>query len=131
MPGPPRPEISTSSRDAGVVLDHDVRADRDHVRVAALDDLGVLEPRAQDRDLALEQALLVLRRVVLEVLGEVAVPARDRDRLDDLLAARPLELGELGEELVPLGRGQVLAHSRERTRESRPGRFGDTPSARG
>src|SRR5580765_2412974 len=88
-----------------------MRAHCDHVRVAALDDLGVLEARAQDRDLALEQALLVLRCVVLEVLGQVAVAARDGDRLHDLLAARPLELGELGEELVPLGRGQVLTHS--------------------
>ena len=52
----------------------------------------------------LEQALLVLRRVVLEVLGEVAEAAGGRDRLDDLLAPRALELGQLGLELRLLGR---------------------------
>jgi hypothetical protein len=48
--------------------------------------------------------------VVLEVLGEVAVPARDRDRLDDLLAPRPLQLGELGLELGVLLLRKVLSH---------------------
>ena len=69
---------------------------------------ALCEPRLQNRDAALEQALLVLRRVVLEVLGEVAVAARDRDRLDDLLPARPLELGELRHELIALGERQLL-----------------------
>ena len=62
----------------------------------------------QDRDPALEQALLVLRVVVGEVLGEVAEPACGRDRLDHLRPLRPLELGELGRERVSLRRGHRL-----------------------
>ena len=54
------------------------------------------------------------RRVALlgetRTLGWVAVPARDRDRLDDLLAPRPLELGELGLECGVLFAGHVLTH---------------------
>src|SRR5581483_2489266 len=100
---------------AGLVLDRDPRADRDHARNASLDYLGVLEPGAEDRDLALEQALLVLRGVVLEVLGEVAVTAGGRDRLDDLLAPRPLELRQLGLEPGVLVLRQMLSHSPERS----------------
>ena len=88
FPEPPRPEIQTSIRPPFPSSITTPRADPDDVGTAALDDLRVLDPRAQDGDLALEQSLLVLRGVVLEVLGEVAVPARDGDRLDDLLAAR-------------------------------------------
>jgi hypothetical protein len=47
--------------------------------------------------------------VVLEVLGEVAVSAGGRDRIDDLFTPRPLELGELGDEPRVLIPGQVLA----------------------
>ena len=73
------------------------------------------EPRPERPDPSLEQALLVLRSVVLEVLGEVAVLARGLDRLHDASAARPLELGELGLERRPLGLRQVLrpVHVRE------------------
>jgi hypothetical protein len=46
--------------------------------------------------------LLVLGRVVLEVLGQVAEAARGLDRLDDLDALRSLELGQLGLELCLL-----------------------------
>jgi hypothetical protein len=67
-----------------------------------------VESRLETRDAALEQALLILRGVVLEVLGEVAVGARDGDCLDDLLPARALELGKLGLELLALGARQLL-----------------------
>ena len=40
--------------------------------------------------------MLVLGGVVLEVLGEIAEAACGLDRLDDLGALRPLELGQLG-----------------------------------
>ena len=64
---------------------------------------------AQDRDPPLEQALLVLRRVVLEVLGEIAVTAGDGDRLDDRLPAGSFELGELGSGSCSCSaRGQLL-----------------------
>src|SRR5438445_13678509 len=43
-----------------------------------------------------EQRLLVLRGVVLEVLGEIAVPAGYPDRVDDLVPARAFELGQIG-----------------------------------
>ena len=75
-----------------------------------LDDDGGLEPRAQDRDPPLEQPLLVLGGVVLEVLREVAVAARDGDRLHDLGPLRPFELGELGGQLRVLLRGELLVH---------------------
>jgi len=68
----------------------------------------MVEPVAQHPDPPLQQALLVLRRVVLEVLGQVAEPARGPDRLDDLGAAGAFELGELGLELLLLGEGQML-----------------------
>ena len=55
------------------------------------------------------QPLLVLRGVVLEVLGEVAVRARGRDRLDDRPPLRPFELVELGLQRRMRSRGQDLA----------------------
>ena len=64
---------------------------------------------AQHPDPRLEEPLLVLRRVVLEVLGEVAVCARGRDRLYGFLPLRPLELGELGLELLVRSGRQQLA----------------------
>ena len=73
-----------------------------------LDGHRVVQPVLEQCDPALEHALLVLRRVVLEVLGEVAELARALDRLDDLEALRPLELRELGLEGRPLVRRQVL-----------------------
>ena len=97
---------------AVVALELDARADADDAARRGgllVDHLGRAQPLAENRDAALEQALLVLRRVVLEVLRQVAVPARDRDRLDDRLAPRPLELGELGRELLALGERQLLA----------------------
>src|ERR1035437_9994140 len=96
---------------AVVPLQLDPRADGDDPARRScnlVDPLRVLEPRAENRDPPLEQSLLVLRRVVLEVLGEVAVAARDRDRLDDRLALRALELCELGLELRALCAGQLL-----------------------
>src|SRR6476620_9135292 len=98
---------------AGLVLDHDPGADRNHLGVARFDDLRVVEPVSKDGDPPLEQRLLVLRRVVLEVLGELAVAARNANRLDDLLALRPLELGEIGREARMLFWCQVVGHSRD------------------
>ena len=78
----------------------------------------VIEAIAQRADTRLEQALLVLRRVVLEVLGEVTELAGRLDRLHGRLALRPFELGELGLEGGALIRGQVFgsrfAHETER-----------------
>ena len=71
----------------------------------------MVEPVAKDRDPPLEQSLLVLRRVVREVLREVALRAGHLDRLDDLLALRPFELFELGGEPRVLLRGQLVAHA--------------------
>ena len=94
-------------------------------------------------DPRLEQALLVLRRVVLEVLREVAELPRGLDRLDGGLAPRAFELGELRLEGGSLLGGEVLgprlAHvnetlvaglgSRTTTRESKGGTGGDRPRA--
>src|SRR5205823_11735071 len=93
-----------------LVLELDLRADRDR---AALRRLLVHEHRAvetiaQERNSPLEQALVVLRGVVLEVLGEVAEPPGGLDRLDGSRAARAFELGELGLQLRLLSLGQRL-----------------------
>ena len=109
---PPTLEISTVISSPSSRFRSTVGADGDDAarrRRVLVDHLGVLEPRAEDRDPPLEQPLLVLRRVVLEVLGEVAVTARRRDRLDDRLPLRPFELRELGLELLALRVRQLLA----------------------
>ena len=95
---------------AGLVDDDHVRSLGDDVRRALLDDLCVVEPVAEDHDPPLEQALLVLRRVVLEVLRQVAVGASGADRLDDLSALRAFELGELGGEASVLLPCQLVSH---------------------
>ncbi len=83
----------------------------------------MLEAVAEDADARLHQALLVLRRVVLEVLREIAMRPRGRDRLDDRLPLRPLELLELGDELRVRRRSQNLAvalhRPNDRSRRSR------------
>ena len=63
--------------------------------VAAVDDLGVLEDRFELADAALHVALLVLGRVVVAVLRQVAELARPLDRLGDLDAAPGGEVVEL------------------------------------
>src|SRR5262249_61328246 len=78
-----------------------------------------------DGDPPLQQRLLVLRCVILEVLGQVAVATRDTDRLDDLLAFRSLELGKLGREASVLIAGHLFAHAR---RPPVPGPCGWPPS---
>src|SRR5687767_3032325 len=70
----------------------------------------MVEPVAKDHDPALEQALLVLRGVVLEVLRQVAVGASGADRLDHLPAPRALELRELGGEPSVLLTCELLSH---------------------
>src|SRR5262249_18276189 len=69
---------------AVVPLEHHLRADGDDATRRGLllvEDRRVLEAVAQHPDPRFEQPLLVLRRVVLEVLGEVAVRPRRRDCL--------------------------------------------------
>src|SRR6476469_1678690 len=95
-----------------VSLELDARADCDDAARRGLllvDDRRVLEAMTQHPDPRLEQPLLVLRRVVLEVLGEVAVRPRGRERLYDLLPPWALELGELGLQLLVGGGRQQLA----------------------
>ena len=110
---------------AVVVFDLHARSDADLARVQhrLVDQHRVLEPRAQGSDARLEQALLVLRRVILEVLRQVAVLARSLDRLDDRLAARALELRELGGERLALRCRQLidsrLAHGHSIGRNAR------------
>ena len=108
MPEPPTALISTVSFWPAVALDVDDRADPDGVGVRVLDDLGAVEPGAQRADARLEQALLVLRRVVLEVLGQVAELARLLDRRDDLGSPRTFELRELLAQRRSLLLGQPL-----------------------
>ena len=72
------------------------------------DDDGPVEPVAQHPDPPLEQALLVLRGVVLEVLREIAEAARGRDCLDGLRAARPFQLCEFGLEVLLLRLRELL-----------------------
>jgi hypothetical protein len=92
------------------VLDHETRAYGDDACGGGSHDLRLVEPVAEDRDPPLEQSLLVLCRVVLEVLGKVAVAASHPDRLDDLVAFRPLELREFGHESRVLLAGHIFAH---------------------
>src|SRR5207342_1233543 len=95
---------------ARLVDDHYVRPLGNDVRRAVLDDLGVVEPVAEDRNPPLEQALLVLRGVVLEVLRQVAVRASGTDRLDHLATLRALELRERGGEASVLLSCEPVAH---------------------
>ena len=104
---------------AALVLHLDHRADADDAVLGLLDDDGVLDSMAQDRDPPLEQALLVLGVVIREVLGEVAEAARGCDRLDELRPLRAFQLGELrGQRIAlscghrlgcPLGHGSIMA----------------------
>src|SRR5439155_18854926 len=92
-------------------LEVDGRADRHDAarsRLVLVDHLGVLETRAEDRDPPLEQPLLVLRRVVFEVLGEITVTSGSRDRLDDGATLRPFEVRELGLELLAYCASELL-----------------------
>src|SRR5436190_77624 len=98
-----------------------------------VDHLGIVEARAQDRDPALEQALLVLRRVVLEVLGEVAVASRYRDRVDHRTPPRALQLRELCLELRALSSRELLplvSHAEKPSGRSRRSRRSSRPRRR-
>ena len=68
------------------VPEPDLRPDRDLARADLLlrDDARILEPLLERRDARLEMGLVVLRRVVLRVLGDVAELARDADAVRDL-----------------------------------------------
>src|SRR6188768_57438 len=95
---------------AVLVLDVDRRPDPDLAARGRrlVDDDRAVQAIANRPDPGFEQTLVVLRGVVLEVLGQVAERPGRRDRLDDLLAARPLQLGELRLEPLLLGRRHRL-----------------------
>jgi len=118
---------------AVVALELDPGADGDDAARGGgvlVDDRRVLQPVPQNPDSRLEQSLLVLRGVVLEVLGEIAVCPRRRDRLHGLSPLRPFELGKLGLELrvgggrqqlavfVPPGHGRASGRSRRSRRSN-------------
>ena len=72
-----------------LVRDLDDRAGADMVVGVVIDDARGVDPVTQLCDPRLQQALVVLRRVVLEVLREVAEPTSGGDRLDRGGSARP------------------------------------------
>ncbi len=96
---------------ASLVLDLDARADPNDVarfRRVLVDDHRAVEAIAKQSYSSLEQALLVLRRVVFEILGEIAEAASRCDGLNGLGTARSLQLGQLGLELFLLSNRQRL-----------------------
>src|SRR5206468_1632173 len=108
---------------AVLVLDLDARADADRLVGGGnvlVHDHRAVEPIAQHPDAALKQTLLVLRRVILEVLREIAEAAGRRDRLHGLGTPRSLELRELCLELLLLRLRQRLGLvTRHRSRLAR------------
>ena len=113
---------------AVLVLDVDRRPDPNLAARGRglVDDDRPVQAIANRPDPGLQQTLVVLRRVVLEVLGQVAEASGRRDRLNDLPAARSLQLSELRLEpffLVSRHRLRLVArHAAEgysRYRESR------------
>ena len=80
----------------------------DHARLGRLDDLGVLEQRLELADAPLHVALLVLGRVVVAVLREVAQLAGALDLGGDLDAAPRGEVVELGAQPVVRLLGQLV-----------------------
>ena len=99
---------------ASLVGELDDRPDADAVVRRVLDGDGAVQAFFQDVDAPLEEPLLVLRRVVLEVLGDVAELAGALDRFDDLPPPRTFELGELGLESGPLVRVGARLSARSR-----------------
>ena len=77
---------------AVLVLDLDDGADADVLDAFVLDGHRVVQPVLQQGDATLDHPLLVLGRVILEVLGEVAELAGALDRFDDLRALGAFEL---------------------------------------
>jgi len=79
-----------------------------------IDDMRMRELGLQSRDAALEKALTLFRRVVLRVLGEIAVRARLGDRSNGRGPVHRLEPMQLGSEFLSPGDSQgdlVIAHS--------------------
>src|SRR5207245_4140414 len=102
-----------------------LRPDRDLAGLDLLlgDHAGVLEPLLEHRDAGLEVGLVVLRRVVLGVLGDVAELPRDADPLGDLAATHGGEVLDLLLELLEALGGQndfLQAWSSWRPSETRP-----------
>ena len=85
-----------------LVMDLDVAADVDLVCVSLvlIDDLCVLQDVLDLLDTGLDITLLVLRRVVLGVLGEVALLAGLTDLLGNFLSLIDLEVVQLVLELL-------------------------------
>src|SRR5580765_1284020 len=81
---------------AVLVLEQDRRGEGDAVtRGGRLDDLGGADLALELGDAALDERLLLARRVVLRVLGEVAVRPRLGDGLDDDVPIDVLQAVEL------------------------------------
>src|SRR5437764_10936448 len=120
---------------AVLVLDLHERTDADLAGSARrlVYEHGVVETRTQRPDARLEQALLVLGRVVLEVLRQVTMLSRRLDRLDDRLTPRAFKLCKLGREGGTLRLGQLvglrLGHRRT-IGAAAPGARGCQPAGR-
>src|SRR5437763_5987566 len=98
---------------AGLVPEQDGGSEGDAVAGGRRrDDLRAAHLRLELRDAALDEALLLPRRVVLRILGEVAVRARLGDRLRDRVALDALQVLELVLELLVARTG----HRRPRNR---------------
>src|SRR5262249_19815890 len=94
-----------------------------------VDHLGARDPVVQAEDPALDVRLLLLGRVVLGVLAQVAVGAGDLDLPGDLQPLHGLELLQLFLEAPETGRGdRDTAHTGGRTLTSHAHRF-KLPSA--
>ena len=87
-----------------------------------LDDLGVLEDRLQCPDPSFHVALLVLGRVVVAVLGQVAQLTSALDGLRDLDAAASRQVVVLGPQPLVRAAGQLvrLRHARGGYRRAPP-----------
>jgi hypothetical protein len=95
---------------AVLVVDLDDRPDPDlaGIELRRVDEHSVVEARAQLPNARLEQTLLVLRGVVFEVLGQIAVLTRRLDRLNDCRSRGALELRKFVGERLPLRRCQLI-----------------------
>ena len=89
-------------------LDDRANANLAGIERRRVDEHRIVEPHAQPPNARLEQALRVLRGVVLGVLRQVAVLARCLDRLNRLSSRRALEFGEFVGQRLALRRGQLV-----------------------
>src|SRR5207302_4536164 len=104
--GSGRPDDAVALLGSAVLVEAHRAAEPHHAAGrAGLDDPVVLDDLLQLLDPALDEALLVLGRVILEVLGEIAELARALDLLDDVRPPDPGQLIQLGpDRREPFGR---------------------------